>query len=68
MMKLVDDDGVELKVGDIVSTFRGERVMIVGLEEPREFGKSGYIHARYLDAQWVNHWYPSVINARFVNS
>jgi hypothetical protein len=69
MMRLVNDDEIELEVGDIVSTFRGERVKIVGLQEPQESSKSGYILAQYLDLpHWVNRWYPSVIGARFVNS
>jgi len=64
-MKLVNTKtGIELKVGDFVGTFRGEKMMLTGWAEPRHPGSSGRIYVVPVD--FPLEYFPGVIDAAFV--
>lgn len=62
-MKLILKDGTELKVGDAVVTFRGDRGTLDGWREPEWSGSTGRV---YVKIKGINHeWFPAVINAKW---
>jgi len=59
-MQLIDSTTKKpVNVGDIVTTFRGEKMVVTGMIEPRHAGSTGRV---ILDGQA---YYPSVINAEW---
>lgn len=61
MWKLMKD-GKELKVGDIVTNFRGEKETIKGLLPPHKMGACG----KYYTEEYGACYYVSCIGAKFV--
>ncbi len=56
-----------LRVGDIVTTFRGERMSLTGWREPHKPGSTGKIYVKgFDDNDYEAMFYPGVIGAKFV--
>jgi hypothetical protein len=69
-LKLIETETKrELKVGDTVTTFRGETGILTGWKEPYDFDSTKYAGARvYVKTtghDWTNEWNPGVIGAEF---
>lgn len=64
-MKLVYvESGIEVKVGDKVTDFRGDKAIVTGWREPQTSNSTGRI---YVDFDKVcSEFYPSVFNCKFV--
>jgi hypothetical protein len=58
------DNGLELKVGDKVRTFRGEIVEIIDMVPPHKTTSSGHVMIGG-KTSGARYCYPSVINAVF---
>lgn len=59
--------GVEIKTGDIVTDFRGERWICRGFTPPRHPGSTGRIHVLADHADNINtEFYPSVFEAEII--
>lgn len=66
MFKLIDDKtGEERKVGDTVTTFKGEEVTITDIR-PATGGSTGRVYCKVPGQPWSREWFPSVIGCRFV--
>lgn len=66
-MKLINKQGHTVNVGDIAHTFRGEPVVVVGMEEPRHSGSTGRVIVKTMDeSRWQQSFYPSVCNMEWV--
>ena len=62
-MKLYYDlTGNEVKVGDKIKTFRGDRVTIHDIEQPKHSASTGRVHVKNA-AGIVSAYYPGVIDA-----
>ncbi|MDP3869942.1 hypothetical protein [Phenylobacterium sp.] len=65
--------GLEIKPGDIVTDFRGDRAVMVGGEPPRNPASTGRIRVRDLDdtlpraALGEASYYPGVFGAKWVD-
>ena len=46
-MKLYNEQGSEVKIGDAIVSFRGESAIVTGLEPPRYTHQSGYVSVRF---------------------
>jgi hypothetical protein len=69
MWKLINiADSRELKVGDKVETFRGEKVTLIGLRPPHKPASSGHVTVKFRSSAYDAEFYPSVIGARFLKS
>jgi hypothetical protein len=68
--RLVDEaTGRELKVGETVTTFRGEKMILTGGQPPRHEGSSGRVYLCPPGARRFTNtaeFYPGVINAKWV--
>lgn len=64
-MKLLHiDTKAEIKTGQIVADFRGDRWVLEGFREPHKPSSSGFIYVRSLcERRLSREFYPSVINA-----
>jgi hypothetical protein len=57
--------GRPIVVGDVLVTFRGDPVAVVGLYPPRHSGSSGHVHVMGAGGV-VDRFYAGVVHARFV--
>lgn len=56
-----------VKTGDVAHTFDGEAVVVTGWREPHHAGSTGRVYVKFMnDSGWVTEFYPSVINAKWV--
>lgn len=54
-------------VGDVAHTFKGEAVVVTGIELPRHAGSTGRVYVRSMDERGMEQGvYPSVIGAEWV--
>lgn len=68
MAKLINKEtGKEVKVGDTVTTFRGEKAVLEGFREPHKSSSSGKVIVKFEGAEWGNEYYPSVIGCEIVD-
>ena len=68
-MKLVDTKtGREIRIGDVVKTFRGEDAKVLGWSEPRHSASTGRVDVFLIDAGYRQEFFPGVINARIVDN
>lgn len=59
-------DGIPVKIGQIVTDFRGETAIVTGWQEPHKPSSSGRIYVKFTeDQQMSNEYYPSVYGAEF---
>jgi len=66
-MKLINSTTKkEIKVGDEVTTFRGEKAVLRGSEEPKHPASSGRVYVRFDGHDYDMSYFPSVIGAEFV--
>jgi hypothetical protein len=64
--KLVKEDGMEVKIGHRIPTFRGELVEITGWKEPHKPSSEGRVHVRFANGD-VREFFPSVVGCRIVS-
>jgi hypothetical protein len=67
-MKLIDTDtGRALRIGDTVTTFRGERMTLDDMTPPQHPGSTGRVYLSEPDnPQRAQGYFPGVINAKFI--
>lgn len=61
-----EDSGLPVKIGDIVTDFRGDKWPLVGIEPPKHSGSTGRVHLRASDG-FITTFYPSVIGAKWID-
>ncbi len=61
-MKLLHKNGEEVKVGDLVTDFRGDEAIIVHWEAPEHEGSTGRVYVRYAREVFDTLYYPSVFD------
>ena len=67
-MKLVDQKtGHEVKIGDTVTSFRGEVLYLTNLEEPRHSSSTGRVGVKKPGSNTVFYFFPTVIGCVFVD-
>jgi len=66
-MKLVDKNGNEIKPGDTVTTFRGEKAKLVSFRPPHKLSSTGHVFIRSDDNKVYGEFYPSVIGATIID-
>lgn len=67
MAKLINKKtGKEVKVGDTVTTFRGEKAVLEGFKEPHKSSSTGKVYVKFEGAEWSDQFYPSVIGCEIV--
>jgi hypothetical protein len=65
-MRLISErSGIEIKIGDRVTTFRGESGTLSSVRLPHKPGSSGHVGVKF-DAGGEQEFFPAVIGARFV--
>lgn len=65
---LLHKDGSEVKKGDEITDFRGDKAIVEGWEAPREKGKSGRVYVKYTreDGSSFSHgYYPEVFGLKW---
>lgn len=56
-----------LQTGEVVHDFRGEAAIVTGWCEPQHAGSTGRVYVKYMnDEGWHREFFPSVINAKWV--
>jgi hypothetical protein len=55
----------EVKIGDRVTTFRGEHGTLIGIEKPHKPSSTGRVTVR-MDSGYESSFYPSVIGAEWI--
>ena len=58
----------EMRFGDLVETFRGERGVLQGFTPPHKPSSTGKVYVLVDGSNFQNQWYPSVIGCEFVNN
>jgi hypothetical protein len=58
--------GEFVKLGDAVTTSRGETWYVTALEPPKTLGSSGYIIVADSTHGVRRHWYPGAVNCKFL--
>jgi hypothetical protein len=65
--QLVNDKTNEpINIGDTVTTFRGEEGKLIYVDPSYSAGSIGHVGVELGKRGYTSRWYPSVINARFV--
>lgn len=65
-MKLINSiTKQEVKMGDVVTSFRGKKYEVLSWSEPQHSGSTGLMYVR--DNQLYRDYYPSVFNCKFIN-
>jgi hypothetical protein len=66
MMMLVNcTTGVPVHVGDTARTFRGEEVIVLGGEPPRNENSTGRVHVE-VEGKYHMEYFPNVIDAKWI--
>ena len=66
-MKLIyTNTGAPAKLGDIVETFRGERAVLLGIQEPHKPASTGRVYIQLADSRASREFFPSVIGAEWI--
>lgn len=64
--KLLDTEtGEEIKVGDVRSTGRNERVQITGLQPPHKPSSQGKVSVKSVQDGWSMQYYASVVGGTY---
>ena len=67
-MKLIfTETGNEVKLGDMARTFRDEEVKVVGIDAPDKSSSTGRITVRFSDGGASQSFFPSVIDAEWID-
>jgi hypothetical protein len=68
MAKLINETtGQEVKEGDTVTTFRGEKGILQSFREPHKPSSTGKVYVKFEGAEWSREFYPSVIDCKIVD-
>jgi hypothetical protein len=62
MFKLVNEEGLEVKVGDKVKCFRGEEYELKGFTPPKHSASTGRVYVKKPDNEYGRDFFPSVFN------
>jgi hypothetical protein len=66
-MKLIyTNTGAPAKLGDTVETFRGERAILLGIQEPHKPASTGRVYIQLDGSRASREFFPSVIGAEWV--
>lgn len=66
-MKLIyTTTGAPAKLGDIVETFRGERAVLLGIQQPHKPSSTGRVYIQLEGSRASREFFPSVINAEWI--
>lgn len=57
--------GKTLKVGDTVTTFRGEKVILAGMTPPHKRGSTGRVYVKWPGDTYGMEYFPNVIGAEW---
>ncbi len=60
--------GKRLKVGDTVTTFRGEKLVLTDMTPPHKRGSTGRVYVKKAGAARGREYFPGVINAEWKNA
>lgn len=71
--KLINEDGQEVKIGDAVTTFRGEAAVVVDWIPPQHDASTGRVAIKFNEDQgpWSGHthaFFPSVVDCKIVRT
>jgi hypothetical protein len=69
-MKLVDEAGNDVEIGQEITNFRGEKAIVTGGQAPRTPDSTGRVTVTSAkpDEDWQMAYYPSVYNLRWVEA
>ena len=57
--------GKTLKIGDTVTTFRGEKLVLAGMTPPHKRGSTGRVYVKRDGSTYGSEYFPGVINAEW---
>jgi hypothetical protein len=57
------DNGVEARIGDIITSFRGEQAILLRLVRPRKDHRTGKVYVRFIGSH-TGEYYDTVFNLR----
>lgn len=68
-MKLIFiETGNEVRLGDIAHTFRGEKVKVVGIDQPHKSSSTGRVTVEFSDGdRGAQSFFPGVIEAKWID-
>ena len=67
-MKLIyKKTGKEVELGDVVNLSEGDKAEVVYLRPPHKPGSSGKVSVKYVDKDWSQEFYVSVIGAEWID-
>ena len=66
MRLIYKDTNNEVRVGDVVKTFRGDSVEVVTLEKPYHSSSTGRVYVKHPGSEWTSSYFPSVIGAEWI--
>ena len=64
-MKLINEQGIEVKVGDTVTSFRGEKNVVTGWRKPHHAGSTGCVFVKIGTCD--SEYFPSVYGLKWSN-
>jgi len=66
-MRLVyKETGIEVQLGDIVETSKGNKVRVEFFREPHKPSSSGKVSVKFIDQDWSQEFYVQVIGAEWI--
>lgn len=68
MARLINETtGQEVKEGDTVTTFRGEKGILSGFREPHKPSSTGRVYVEFEGQSYTSEFFPSVIDCKIVD-
>jgi hypothetical protein len=61
------NSGNPVAIGDVVETFRGDRVEVTYFREPTSSSSEGKVSCKNVDSDWQQEYYVGVIGAQWIN-
>lgn len=67
-MRLVytEHPDIEVEIGDLPKTFRGEQVEVLDVIVPNKPESTGRVRVRHIDNDWEQEYFPGVIGAEWI--
>jgi hypothetical protein len=66
MRLIYTNTGAPAMLGDIVETFRGERAILLGIQQPHKPASTGRVYIQLDDSRASREFFPSVIGAEWI--